>query len=450
MIDQLPPHNLEAEAGALACAVLDPPQTGELSQELFYDLRHQTIAGQLIEMAAKGSPISPATLVTNLTAAGLCERAGGIQYVAELAQQTPSAANMPYYLEILQEMAALRSIARVGQDYASRAMEPGADSKALVEGFGRDALAVDHSSAGAGDGNLKSQVEEALHEFEECAEHSGQLRGLTSGFPDLDRLTAGFRPGQLVIIGARPSVGKTSLAMNIAERVAVDGGISTAVFSLEMSTKELLFRMLCCRARVDSMAATRGLTDRDSIARILAAGQRIKKAPLQIVDTGGLTIAKLSSIARKLSQRHRIRLLIVDYLQLLRCESRSLDNRTTEITRISNGLKLLARELNCVVIAPAQLNRDLEKDKRAPRLSDLRDSGSLEQDADIVGLLHRDVNADGDVVPVELNIAKNRNGPTGKVHLVFRKSFTRFESAALPERPAIDCRSESVDPTEQD
>lgn len=426
--DRLPPHSFEAEQGILGSVLLDPNLAPELKIEWFYDLRHRTISEAIQSMVESGAPVDTISLVQSLRQADKLELVGGVAYVSALPDMTPSAANFTYWRGILQECALLRSILRTASDYTSRAHEPGADARTLLNEFERDALAIRTGGGSDHEPTLREQLIEVHAEFEACFANQGKLRGLPSGFPDLDAMTSGFRDGQLIIIAARPSAGKTSLAMNMVERCAIDEGISTGVFSLEMSAKELLFRLACCRARVSSREATSGKLDQRDIDKLSYAMGQIRKAPLCIVDHGGLTIGRLASIARRIVQRHSIRLLIVDYLQLLRGSERRMENRVAEVTAISNGLKALARELNLPVICCAQLNRSSEKEGRKPFLSDLRDSGSIEQDADIVLLLHRSESDGGDIQPVEVIVAKHRNGPTGFINLQFRKTITRFES----------------------
>jgi replicative DNA helicase len=267
------------------------------------------------------------------------------------------------------------------------------------------------------------------------------LTGISTGFMDLDKMTTGFHPGEMIVIAARPSMGKTSLAMNIAEHVAVDLKLPVGVFSLEMTAESLVLRMLCSRSRVNLRNVRDGfLVERDFPVLTNSAG-KLGAAPLIIDDSSGLSILQLKAKARRMHQQYGIKLFVIDYLQLLHSTARRAENRQQEIADISNGVKSLAKELNVPVIVLSQLNRELEKDKsRKPRMSDLRESGSIEQDADLIGLLYKPSAGDDDdasapseeqdAVAVNLLIAKQRNGPTGDVHLTFMKSYTRFESAA--------------------
>ncbi len=272
------------------------------------------------------------------------------------------------------------------------------------------------------------------------------LTGISTGFMDFDKMTTGLHPGEMIVIAARPSMGKTSLAMNIVEHVALELGLPVGVFSLEMTSESLVLRMLCCKARVNLRDAREGFFSERDFPKLTQVAGKLSKAPLVIDDTSGLSILQLRAKARRMHAQHGLKLLVIDYLQLLNSTARrAQENRQQEISEISSGIKALAKELKVPVIVLSQLNRELEKDKnRKPRLSDLRESGAIEQDADLVGLLYKPSSEDeeggGDEsegVPVNLLIAKQRNGPTGDVNLTFLRSFTRFESAAKVSDEAV-------------
>ncbi|HXC34917.1 MAG TPA: replicative DNA helicase, partial [Candidatus Acidoferrales bacterium] len=283
-------------------------------------------------------------------------------------------------------------------------------------------------------------VGKAIGTIENFFSRKGALSGVATGFPDLDRMTDGLHPAEMIVIAARPSMGKTSLAMNIAEHVAIEEKLPVAVFSLEMSAESLILRMMCSLARVNLRSIRDGFMSEADFPKLTNAAGKLSNSKLYIDDTAGMSILQLRARARRLSQQHGIKLFVIDYLQLLHSTGRrSQDNRQQEIADISSGIKALAKELKVPVIVLAQLNREVEKDKsRKPRMSDLRESGAIEQDADLVGLLYKpDAGEEedggppeGDGVPVNLLIAKQRNGPTGDVNLTFLKPYTRFESAA--------------------
>jgi replicative DNA helicase len=427
---RLPPHSQEAEEGILGCVILDPALIPDLRIEWFYLLRNRNLVQALRAMADHGEAMDLMTLRQWLVDRELMEDCGGFNYLAGLSDQAPSSVNFPYWQSILKGKAILRAIIRQATKTCTECFEPGSDPVRLLDDYEQSALAI-RPSEGAEESSIKDLIGECIDELEGAieAKQSGLIRGIPSGFYDLDKLTSGFRPGQLVVIAARPSLGKTSLAMNIGEYVALEKRLPVGVFSLEMAPSELMFRLLCSRARVDTSSAARGeLTERDQ-PKLALASTEINKAPLHLIDAAGMTISQIMAKARRLAQEHHVKLLIADYLQLIRSGERRAENETAEITLVSNGLKAMARELNVPVIALAQLNRQTERENRKPRLSDLRSSGAIEQDADLVCLLHREEDHK-ETVEVTLILAKHRNGPTGQIDLVFLKPFTRFESAA--------------------
>ncbi|HVU08721.1 MAG TPA: replicative DNA helicase, partial [Verrucomicrobiae bacterium] len=304
----------------------------------------------------------------------------------------------------------------------------------------RDVLRISESRAQSSVLTTKDLVNRAIGTIENFFSRKGTLTGLSTGFADFDKMTDGLHGGEMVVIAARPSMGKTSLAMNIVEHVALEEKLPVAVFSLEMSAESLVLRMMCSLARVNLRSIRDGFMSESDFPKLTTAAGKLANAKLFIDDTAGLSILQLRARARRLAQQHDIKLFVVDYLQLLHSTARrSQENRQQEIADISSGIKALAKELKVPVLVLSQLNRELERDKsRKPRLSDLRESGAIEQDADLVGLLYKPSSGDdedgaveeADGVPVNLLIAKQRNGPTGDVNLTFLKPYTRFESAA--------------------
>jgi replicative DNA helicase len=312
----------------------------------------------------------------------------------------------------------------------------------------RDVLRISEERHEEAAHTIKELVRRAINTIEDFHQRQGQLTGLSTGFPDLDRMTSGLHGGEMIVVAARPSMGKTSLAMNIAESVAIDHQLPAGVFSLEMTSESLVLRMLCSRARVNLRDVREGFLAERDFPKLTGAASKLAGAPLFIDDTPGLSILQLRARARRMWQQYGIKLFVIDYLQLLHSTARRADqNRQQEIADISSGVKALAKELNVPVVVLSQLNREVERDKsRKPRLSDLRESGAIEQDADLVGLLYKadpdnpkraaggddddEAAVELDAVPVNLLIAKQRNGPTGDVHLTFLRSYTRFESAS--------------------
>ena len=446
-MDRLPPHSPEAEQGVLGCILLSPNDSmGECLEklkagaEVFYDLRHQSIFATLAEMYDAREAIDLITLQQRLKDRQLLEQVGGLPYLASLPDQVPSAANLSYYLDIVREKHLLRKMISVCTGVVGRVYDYEGEVDTLLDEVERDVLRISESRVQEHVNTIKDLVKKAINTIEDYHQRQGMLTGIATGFPDLDKMTSGLHGGEMVVIAARPSMGKTSLAMNIAEHVAVDLKLPVGVFSLEMTSESLVLRMLCSRSRVNLRNVREGFLAERDFPKLTGAAGILASAPLFIDDSGGLSILQLRAKARRLYQQHDIKLFVIDYLQLLHSTSRRAENRQQEIADISNGIKALAKELNVPVIVLSQLNRELEREKnRKPRMSDLRESGAIEQDADLIGLLYKP-NADDDeagasaaeedAVPVNLLIAKQRNGPTGDVHLTFLKPYTRFESAA--------------------
>lgn len=446
--DRLPPHAPEAEQGVLGCVLLSPNEClGQCIEKLkagadvFYDLRHQTIYTALVEMYDAREPIDVITLQQRLKDRQLLDQIGGIPYLNTLQDSVPSAANVTYYAEIVQEKYLLRKMIHACTSVVERVYEYQGEVDVLMDEVERDILQISESRVQGGAVAAKQLVNKAISTIENYFSRQGSLGGLGTGFPDLDKMTDGFHGGEMIVIAARPSMGKTSLAMNIAEHIALTQKLPVGVFSLEMTAESLVMRMLCSNARVNLRNIREGFMSESDFPKLTSSAGRISNAPLFIDDTPGLSILQMRARARRMSQQHGVKLFVVDYLQLLHSTSRrAQDNRQQEISEISSGIKALAKELSVPVIVLSQLNRELEKDKsRKPRLSDLRESGAIEQDADLVGLLYKPSAGDDDEaappeemdgIPVNLLIAKQRNGPTGDVNLTFLKSYTRFESAA--------------------
>jgi len=473
-VDRLPPHSLEAEQGVLGCCLLSPNDTlgvciekarhrpvldnktksgekrrdaGAPSDSMFYDLRHQTLFEILAGMYDRKEAIDLITVQQRLKDMGLLEGVGGIAYLTALLDAVPSAANLTYYLDIVWEKSMLRKMVRTCTDVIGRVYEHEGEVDKFLDQVETDILAINQERNHKNDLTFKELIVGAMGKIQQFFESKGKPTGLSTGFIDMDHMTTGLKGGEMIVIAARPSMGKTSLAMNIVEHVVMEEKLPVGVFSLEMTAESLALRLLCSRARLNLQKIQTGNLDERDLRSLPGALGQLSSAPLFIDDTSGLSIMQLRAKARRLHQQHGIKLFVVDYLQLLHSTSRRAENRQQEITDISNGLKGLAKELNVPVIVLSQLNRELEKrDGSKPRLSDLRESGAIEQDADVVGLLykadpndaHKAASADGDdgerqdldVLPVNLLIAKQRNGPTGDVHLTFLKGFTRFESAA--------------------
>jgi replicative DNA helicase len=446
-VDRLPPHDVQIEMGVLGCTLLEPNQcVGECIEKLkddgkmaFYDLRHQTIYETLEQMFNTRQPIDLITVQQNLKDRQLLEQVGGIAYLSQLQDAVPSAANLSFYLEKLQEKYLLRKLIQTCSGVVGRIYDFDGDVEELLDEVEKEVLRVNESRSHANMIPVNTLVHDAIQTIENYFSRNGQLGGLATGFADLDKITDGLHGGEMIVIAARPSMGKTSLAMNIAEHVALELKLPVGVFSLEMSSQSLILRMMCSVARVNLRSIREGFMTEADFPKLMNAAGRLSAAKLHIDDTAGLSILQLRARARRLHQQHGIKLFVIDYLQLLNSTAaRAKENRQQEIADISSGIKALAKELNVPVIVLAQLNREIEKDKnRKPRMSDLRESGSIEQDADVVGLLYKPdadddeaATVESDGLPVNLVIAKQRNGPTGDINLTFLKPYTRFESAA--------------------
>lgn len=448
-VDRLPPHAPDAERGVLGCILLSPNEAmGECVRiikpgaEAFYELRHQALYENLVRMYDAQLPIDLITLQQRLRDQNQLDAVGGLTYLNQIADAVPSAANLEYYIEIVLEKHLLRRMLQTCTNVISRVFECEGDVPALLDEVERDILRINEERERPETKAIKDLVNSAINTIEELHARQGMLSGLSTGFTDLDKMTTGLHKGEMIVIAARPSMGKTSLAMNIAEHIAIDLKQPVGVFSLEMTAESLVLRMMCSRAEVNLRDVREGFLAERDFPRLTHAAGEIAGAPLFIDDTSGLSILQLRARARRMWQQYQIKMLVIDYLQLMHSDTRrGKDNRQQEIAEISSGIKALAKELEIPIIILSQLNREIEKDKsRKPKLSDLRESGSIEQDADLVGLLYKPSKDgedeesvprdDGSGVEVSLLVAKQRNGPTGDVPLTFLKRFTRFKSAA--------------------
>jgi replicative DNA helicase len=443
-IHRTPPHSAEAEQGVLGSMLLSPRQAiGEcvekINEEYFYVPAHQTIYSVLVDLWNAGQAIDLITFTQVLRDRTLLESVGGAAFVTSLFTFVPTAANLEYYLEIVRDKHILRQIISAATESVRRAFEEQDEVSSLLDEVEQRIFAVGEDRFKGQMLSMKDQVMEAIEAIEKLYERKGGITGISSGFVEFDRMTSGLHPSEMIVIAARPSMGKTALAMNIAEHVAINEKLPVCVFSLEMSSQQLVQRLLCSRARVNLQKVRDGFLGERDFPSLTAAASKLAEAKIFIDDSASLTILELRAKARRLKAQQDVRLIIVDYLQLLRSTSRrAQDNRQLEISEISAGLKGLAKELKIPVIVVAQLNRQPEQRTGGkPRLSDLRESGSIEQDADLVGLLVRpeiyeeDEEARAEKAgEAEFIIAKQRNGPVGEIPLTFLKEFTRFETRA--------------------
>ena len=447
-IHRLLPQAPDAERGVLCSFLLVPREIGgmcaerQIMPEHFHLPAHARIYEVLQELWDANKPIDFITLTQLLRDRNQLDQVGGAAYVTDLFTFLPTAANAAYYTDILQEKFTLREIIKVCTESVARSYDEQDDVSSLLNDVEQKVFKIAQDRFKEKSASMKDQVMQAIHAIEELYDRRGAITGLPTGLAELDKMTDGLHKAEMIVIAARPSMGKTALAMNIAEHIALEEGKAIAVFSLEMSTSQLVQRLLCSRARVNLGNVRNGfLTERDFPALTHAAA-KLADSKIFIDDTPGLSILELRAKARRLKSQHNIEAIFIDYIQLLRSTSkRAQDNRQLEIAEISSGLKGIAKELDIPVVVLAQLNRNPEQrsgdSKGRPRLSDLRESGSIEQDADVVGLLVREeYYAENDEEKEEskgkatLIIAKQRNGPVGDVPMTFLKEFTRFENRA--------------------
>ncbi len=440
------PASADAEQGVLSSFLLAPREVGGLCAEKglkaedFHVPAHALLYGLLLEMWDGQKPIDIITVTELLRSRNQLDQVGGPAFVTQLFTFLPTAANAGYYLEIVQEKRTLREIIRVCTEYASRSYEEQENVAGLLDDVEGNILKIAQERFKAKTLGMKEHVMSAISSIQDLYERRGGITGLASGLADLDKMTDGLHGSEMIVIAARPSMGKTALAMNIAEYIAVDEKKPVAVFSLEMSAQQLVQRLLCSRARVNLGRVRDGFLSERDFPALTAAASKLAESKIFIDDTAGLSILELRAKARRLKSQHNIEAIFIDYLQLLRSTSRrAQDNRQIEIAEISSGVKALAKELSIPIVVLAQLNRNPEsragESKGRPRLSDLRESGSIEQDADLVGLLVREeyyADSDEEKSQAEgkatLIIAKQRNGPVGDVPLTFLKEYTRFET----------------------
>ena len=443
-IHRTPPNSVEAEQGVLGSMLISPRDTiaecvEKINEEYFYVPAHQTIYTVLVELWNAGQAIDLITFTQVLRDRNLLESLGGAAFVTGLFTFVPTAANVQYYLDIVRDKYILREIIAAATESVRRAYEEQDEVNNLLDEVEQRIFAVGEDRFKGQMLSMKDQVMEAIESIEKLYERKGGITGISTGFVEFDRMTSGMHGAEMIVIAARPSMGKTALVMNIAEHVAVQERLPVGVFSLEMSSQQLVQRLLCSRARVNLQKVRDGFLAERDFPSLTAAASKLAEAKIFIDDSAGLSILELRAKARRLRAQQEVQLIIVDYLQLLRSTSRrAQDNRQLEISEISAGIKGLAKELKIPIIVVAQLNRQPEaRSGGKPRLSDLRESGSIEQDADLVGLLVRpeiyeeDEEARAEKAgEAELIIAKQRNGPVGEIPLTFLKEFTRFETRA--------------------
>lgn len=434
LLDRTPPQNIEAEQAVLGAIFLEPESllvaSEILTPEDFYRVSHQKIFACMLSLNEEGKAVDIVTVTDELQAENQLENVGGISYLTELAGAVPTAANIEYYARIVAEKSLLRRLIKTATDIARDGYEREDDVESLLAEAERKILEVSNRNRTGDFQNIRDVLVKTYDYIELLHSRKDEVTGIPTGFYELDRMTAGFQKNDLIIVAARPSVGKTAFALNIATNVATKTDHNVAIFSLEMGAEQLVMRMLSSVGNINSQNLRTGnLTDEDWKKLTMAMGT-LSNSGIFIDDTPGIRVADIRAKCRRLKQEHGLGMVIIDYLQLIQGNRRNVENRQQEVSEISRSLKELARELEVPVIALSQLSRSVEQrqDKR-PMMSDIRESGSIEQDADIVAFLYRDDYYDQETENkniIEIIIAKQRNGPTGTIQLAFAKEFNKF------------------------
>ena len=435
---RLPPHSVEAEQSLLGGLMLDQRAWDQIadicSPEDLYRADHRLILGSIAELVERNQPPDAVTVSEHLQSHGQLEAAGGLAYLARLVEDTPSAANIRAYARIVREKAMLRQLIEIGGDIAASAHQTeGRTVDEIVDLAEQRVFEIADGGMrrGAGFVALKQILPKTIDRLDELSHSTSEITGISTGFSDMDDMTAGLQRGELIIVAGRPSMGKTTLAMNIAENAAIGSQVPTAIFSMEMSAEQLSFRMIGSIGRVNQSRLRNGKVSDEDWSRIDSAVSMMSNAPIFIDDSGALTPTEVRARARRLKREHGLGLIIVDYLQLMQVTG-TTENRATEISEISRSLKALAKELDVPVIALSQLNRSVEqRQDKKPVMSDLRESGAIEQDADLIVFIYREEVYEPDTPRkgiADIIIGKQRNGPTGEFHLTFLGEFTKFEN----------------------
>jgi replicative DNA helicase len=437
LAQRLPPQNLEAEVSVLGGVLLDNEALNRVLEVMkegdFYRESHRKIFSAILDLYEKSEPVDLITLTEALKKRDALEAVGGVEYLNSLVNSVPTAANISYYAKIVKEKAILRKLINRSTDIISQVYGVSGDVDDFLDQAERSIFEISEDRVRPSFYSLKDIIKSSFKTIERLYEKRQLITGVPTGFTKLDELTSGLQPADLIIVAGRPSMGKTALALDIAAHAAVEGGIPSAIFSLEMAKEQLALRMLCSEAKVDAHRLRGGFLSESDWPKLTRAAGSLSEAPIFIDDTPALSALEMRAKSRRMKAEHNLGLVVVDYLQLMRGRADS-DNREQEISDISRSLKALAKELNVPVMALSQLNRRVEeRGDRRPQLSDLRESGAIEQDADVIIFLYRDeVYNKSEDNPnkgkAEIIIGKQRNGPTDKFELTFLDKFTCFEN----------------------
>lgn len=434
LVDRVPPHNHEAEQSVIGAIFLDPQALITASEILipedFYRIAHQKIFQTMLDLSDQGKAIDVVTVTEELSVKKELEDVGGLSYLTELANAVPTAANVSYYAKIVEEKSILRRLIRTATKIVEDSFTREDEVEELLSEAEKRVMEVANRKNAGDFKHVKDVLVQTYDNIEQLQNRKGDVTGIPTGFTDLDRMTAGFQRNDLIIVAARPSVGKTAFALNIAQNVAIKARENVAIFSLEMGAEQLVMRMLCAEGNIDAQVLRTGALTAEDWSKLTIAMGTLSNSGIYIDDTPGLRVNEIRAKCRRLAQEKGLGMILIDYLQLIQGSGRRGENRQQEVSEISRSLKALARELKVPVIALSQLSRGVEQrqDKR-PMMSDIRESGSIEQDADIVAFLYRDDYYDKETDNknmIEIIIAKQRNGPTGTVTLAFKKEFNKF------------------------
>ncbi|EZP74796.1 replicative DNA helicase [Parageobacillus genomosp. 1] len=432
--ERIPPQSIEAEQAVLGAVFLDPSALTLASEILipedFYRAAHQKIFHAMLRVADKGEPVDLVTVTAELADTQQLEEVGGVSYLSELADSVPTAANVEYYARIVEEKSVLRRLIRTATSIAQDGYTREDEVDVLLDEAEQKIMEISQRKHSGTFKNIKDVLVQTYDNIEMLHNRKGEVTGIPTGFTELDRMTSGFQRSDFIIVAARPSVGKTAFALNIAQNVATKANENVAIFSLEMSAQQLVMRMLCAEGNINAQNLRTGKLTPEDWGKLTMAMGSLSNAGIYIDDTPSIRVSDIRAKCRRLKQESGLGMVVIDYLQLIQGSGRNRENRQQEVSEISRSLKALARELEVPVIALSQLSRSVEQrqDKR-PMMSDIRESGSIEQDADIVAFLYRDdyYNKDSENKNIiEIIIAKQRNGPVGTVQLAFIKEYNKF------------------------
>lgn len=440
-LEKVPPQNLEAERAVLGAMLLEKKTIPKVLQIItnsksFYSEVHALIYEGIVSLFSENKPVDILALKEDFREKGKLKEMGGASYLADLVNSVPTTVNVPYYAQIVKEKHILRDLLKTADFIRSLSYDDSQDLDIVLDRAQSSIFDITQQRVKTPYRHIKDVLTETFEHIEALYERKEHITGIPTGFVQLDRLTSGFQPSDLVVIAGRPSIGKTSFALNIAEYAGIEAKIPLVIFSLESAKEQLVERLLCSEARVDSHKLRTGFLSEDDWSRLTDAAGTLAEAPIYIDDSANISVLEVRAKARQLKAEYDIRMAIIDYLQLMEGDRRA-ENRQQQISEISRSLKALAKELNITVVAISQLSRAVEqREDKHPRLSDLRESGAIEQDADLVLSLYREYYYSGkpeDRGKAEVIINKQRRGPTDKVDLIFISEYTRFEDRELGE-----------------